>query len=72
KQLHCIFCPPYGLETPGAGATKRSIGMHARLSGRPGRCEALHRFIEYITQFDKVWICRREEIADHCLIDIGT
>lgn len=42
-----------------------TIGLHARLSGRPGRSEALRRFIEYLKQFDKVWICRREDIADH-------
>lgn len=42
-----------------------TIGMHARLSGRPGRCEALYRLIDYILKFDNVWICRREEISDH-------
>lgn len=41
-----------------------TVALHARLSGRPGRCEALRRFIEYIKTFDKVWICRREEISD--------
>lgn len=43
-----------------------TVGLHARLSGRPGRCEALRRFIDYVKLFDKVWICRREEIADLC------
>lgn len=42
-----------------------TIGIHSRFSGRPGRCEALRRFIEYLKPVDKVWICRREEIADH-------
>lgn len=42
-----------------------SIGIHPRLSGRPGRCDALYRFIKYIRQFDNVWICRREDIANH-------
>jgi putative urate catabolism protein len=42
-----------------------TVGMHARLSGRPGRCEALYRFIKFIKQFDDLWICRREEIATH-------
>lgn len=41
-----------------------TIGLHARLSGRPGRCEAVRRFIDYIRPFDNVWVCRREEIAD--------
>lgn len=42
-----------------------TIGIHARLSGRPGRCEALYRFIKFIKKFDDVWICRREDIANH-------
>lgn len=42
-----------------------SVGLHPRLSGRPGRCEALSRFIHYIKTFDQVWVCRREEIAQH-------
>lgn len=41
-----------------------TIGIHPRLSGRPGRCGALKRFIDYITKFNRVWICRREEIAE--------
>lgn len=42
-----------------------SIGLHPRLSGRPGRCEVLKQFIEYIQGHLQVWICRREEIAHH-------
>ncbi|WP_068468905.1 allantoinase PuuE [Candidatus Protochlamydia phocaeensis] len=42
-----------------------TIGLHARLSGRPGRCAALARFIDYILSFDRIWICRREDIANH-------
>lgn len=44
-----------------------TIGLHPRLSGRPGRCEVLRNFIRYIQSFEHVWICRREEIADHWL-----
>jgi len=40
-----------------------SIGMHARILGRPGRFRALKRFIEHITGRDKVWIARRIDIA---------
>ncbi len=39
-----------------------SIGLHARISGRPARTEALRRFIEYI-HAKEVWICKRQEIA---------
>ena len=42
-----------------------SIGMHCRLLGRPGRFRALQRFLDYAQQHDKVWICRRIDIARH-------
>ena len=42
-----------------------SIGMHARILGRPGRIMAMRKFLEYITTFDNVWLCSRREIADH-------
>ena len=44
-----------------------SIGMHCRLLGRPGRFRALQRFLDYVQGFDDVWICRRQEIAEHWL-----
>jgi putative urate catabolism protein len=42
-----------------------SVGLHARLAGRPGRAAALERFLDYIKTFDDIWICRRVEIARH-------
>lgn len=42
-----------------------SIGMHARLLGRPGRFVALQRFLDYVAGFDRVWISRRIDIAEH-------
>ena len=42
-----------------------SIGMHARLLGRPARFRALKRFVEYITAKDDVWIATRADIARH-------
>jgi allantoinase len=42
-----------------------SIGMHCRLLGRPGRFRALQRFLDYVQSQDKVWICRRIDIANH-------
>ena len=42
-----------------------SIGMHCRLLGRPGRFRALQRFLDYVQEHDKVWICRRVDIARH-------
>ena len=42
-----------------------SIGMHCRLLGRPGRFRALQRFLDYVQSHEKVWICRRIDIAQH-------
>ncbi len=42
-----------------------SIGMHSRLLGRPGRFLALQRFLDHVEKFDRVWICRRIDIARH-------
>ena len=42
-----------------------SIGMHARLLGRPGRFAGLQRFLDHIARFDRVWVCRRIDIARH-------
>ena len=40
-----------------------TVGLHARLIGRPGRIGALHRFLDYLQQHDRVWICRRNDLA---------
>jgi putative urate catabolism protein len=42
-----------------------SIGLHCRLAGRPGRIAGLARFLRYATQKDRVWFCRRVDIARH-------
>jgi peptidoglycan/xylan/chitin deacetylase (PgdA/CDA1 family) len=42
-----------------------SVGLHCRLVGRPGRAAALMRFLDYVQQHDKVWVCRRVDIARH-------
>ena len=42
-----------------------SIGLHCRLVGQPGRFEGLKRFVDYIKGFDKVWVARRIDIAEH-------
>jgi putative urate catabolism protein len=47
------------------GGKMMSVGLHCRLVGRPGRVAALERFLKYIQQHDKVWICRRIDIAKH-------
>jgi allantoinase len=42
-----------------------SIGLHARIIGRPGRIAALERFLDYAQSHQHVWICRRVDIAHH-------
>ena len=42
-----------------------SVGLHCRLIGRPGRIQSLKRFIDYVSQFDDIWICKRVDIAKH-------
>ena len=42
-----------------------SVGLHCRLVGRPGRAAALARFLDYVTGHDRVWVCRRLDIARH-------
>ena len=42
-----------------------SVGLHCRLSGRPGRAAALAKFLDYVKSHENVWICRRVDIARH-------
>ncbi|MFD0668880.1 allantoinase PuuE [Ramlibacter sp. MAHUQ-53] len=42
-----------------------SVGMHCRLLGRPGRIVALQKFLDHIASHDRVWVCRRLDIARH-------
>ncbi|MBI1778379.1 MAG: allantoinase PuuE [Proteobacteria bacterium] len=42
-----------------------SIGLHCRLTGRPGRLGALCRVLDYMGQHKDVWFCRRVDIARH-------
>jgi allantoinase len=52
---------PNGLDAP----KMLSVGLHARLIGRPGRIAALERFMDYVLEHSQVWICRRLDIARH-------
>lgn len=50
------------------GATQprmMSVGLHMRLVGHPGRAAGLARFLDYVSSCDKVWVCRRIDIARH-------
>jgi allantoinase len=52
---------PSGLNAP----KMLSIGLHSRLIGRPARIAALERFLDYVMKHERVWICRRIDIAAH-------
>ncbi|MGR3661867.1 MAG: allantoinase PuuE [Paracoccaceae bacterium] len=47
------------------GGRMMSIGLHCRLAGRPGRVQAIRRFIDYVAEHDDVWFARRIDIAYH-------
>jgi allantoinase len=54
------------LYAEGATAPKMmSIGLHARLIGRPGRIGALRRLFAHMQSHPQVWFCRRIDIARH-------
>ena len=42
-----------------------NIGLHPRLIGRPGRIVAIEKIIKHIRALNKIWVCKREEIASH-------
>lgn len=48
-----------------------SIGLHARMIGRPGRLPALRRFIAHAQAHEGVWFATREAIARHWLAAAG-
>jgi putative urate catabolism protein len=56
------------LHDEGATSPKMlSVGLHCRIAGRPARAAALRRFLDYVQNFDKVWIATRCDIATHWL-----
>ena len=42
-----------------------SVGLHCRLIGRPGRIQSLKKFLDYVLNFEDIWICKRIDIANH-------
>lgn len=42
-----------------------SVGLHLRLSGRPGRAADLRRFLDTVAEHPDVWVARRADIARH-------
>ncbi len=50
-----------GADTP----KMMTLGLHPRLIGRPGRIAGLARFLDHVLAHDRVWVCKRAEIARH-------
>ncbi|WP_044559540.1 polysaccharide deacetylase family protein, partial [Azospirillum sp. B4] len=50
-----------GAETP----RMMSVGLHCRLVGKPGRIQALERFLDYARGHEGVWFATRADIARH-------
>ncbi|KAM0752910.1 glycoside hydrolase/deacetylase [Meredithblackwellia eburnea MCA 4105] len=42
-----------------------TILLHPLIIGRAGRCLYLEKFLQYISTKEKVWVARRDEIAEH-------
>lgn len=42
-----------------------SVGLHPRLAGRPACIAALERFLDHVRRHERVWLCRRIDIARH-------
>jgi len=42
-----------------------SVGLHARVIGRPGRIGALERLLDHMLGHERVWFCSRAAIARH-------
>jgi allantoinase len=61
EQLKNTFDYLYNEESP----SMMSIGLHARISGHPGRCMALKKFLDYINRMPDIWVPRRKDIAAH-------
>lgn len=47
-----------------------TIGLHPRLSGRPGRAVAIQKFIRYLQKYPDLWITRRIDIANYWLTNV--
>ena len=47
------------------GGRMMSVGLHARIAGRPARARALARFLDHVVAAGDAWVARRIDIARH-------
>ena len=48
-----------------------SVGLHPRISGHPSRAAAVARFLDHVAARERVWVCRRAEVAEHWTAESG-
>lgn len=51
------------------GGRMMSVGLHARIAGKPGRARWLARFLDHVTATGDAWVARRIDIARHWLME---
>jgi len=51
-------------EEGGKSPKLMNVGIHVRISGRPGRTRALQRFLEYVSKKKGIWVARRADVAE--------
>jgi allantoinase len=42
-----------------------TVSLHNRLSGHPARAQGIERFLDYVSELDRVWMCSRLDVARH-------
>jgi putative urate catabolism protein len=47
------------------GGRMMSVGLHARIAGKPGRARWVARFLDYVIESGDAWVARRIDIARH-------
>jgi allantoinase len=49
----------------GSAPAMMSVGLHPRVSGHPSRAAGVARFLQHVASRDRVWVCRRMDVAEH-------
>ncbi|MBT0668193.1 allantoinase PuuE [Novosphingobium profundi] len=47
------------------GGRMMSVGLHARIAGKPGRARWVGRFLDHVAASGEAWVARRIDIARH-------
>jgi allantoinase len=68
---YCIDSFDHLYEEGASAPRMMSIGVHLRISGRPGRISGLERFLAYAAAKPGVWFARRDEIAHAWRAGVG-